>query len=101
MNKEVLQSAGLGEKTLSLDSTATASELHKLILEVFPPLELSGGYQLFRCSGKSKALEILSPPPGGHTPLSISSRVGQSRVYIRPLQRDIAVGGNEQEEVGL
>ena len=97
--KEALTSAGLGEKVLSLPSASRAADLHHLILETFPSLSSCGGYTLLKCIGKTKGLEVLNSPPGGHTPLSISAVVGQSRVYIRPLQQDIvlspAVGETE------
>lgn len=37
---------------------------------------------------QGKVLEELEPPPGGHRPLSLAN-VGQSKIYVRPLQRDI------------
>lgn len=88
-SKEALAAVGLGEKVLSLRCNGSAEELHNLLLETFPPLVLCGGYTLWKGMAKSKKLEILEPPPGGHTPISISGVVGQSRVYVKPLQRDI------------
>lgn len=88
--KEALNAIGLGEKVISLPSTASATDLHHRLVENFPPLASCGGYALLRCTGSTKTLKVLEPPLGGHTPISISSMVGQSRVYIRPLQRDIS-----------
>ena len=89
--KEAHAAIGLmGEKVISLPSNGSAKDLHQQILETFPPLASCGGYTLLRCMGKSKSLEIMEPPSGGHTPLSLSAVVGQSRVYVRPLQRDIS-----------
>lgn len=87
--KEALVAMNLGEKVVSIESSASPSDLHVSILEAFPPLGECGGYTLLRCTGNTKILEVLEPPPGGHTPISIASVVGQSRVYVRPLQRDI------------
>ena len=65
--------------------------LHQKLLETFPGLQLCGGYQLCRCAPGSKRLEVIQPPPTGHTPLALANVIGQSRVYIRPLQRDISL----------
>ena len=87
--KEALSNLGLGEKIISLPSNSNAADLHKVILDTFPPLASCGGYTVLKCAGKNKTLEIIDPPVGGHTPLSLSAVVGQSRVYLRPLQKDI------------
>ena len=87
--KETLGAIGLGEKVLSLPCNSSAIALYQLLVETFPPLSSCGGYALLRCTGKTKTLEIIEPPPGGHSPLSLSSVAGQSRVYVRPLQRDV------------
>ena len=67
---------------------ATPEDLHNLLFENYPQLRSCGGYSLFKCSGPSKQLEMIEPPLGGHCPLSLSD-VGQSRIYVRPLQQDI------------
>jgi hypothetical protein len=96
--KESLTVNGLGEKVIFISSTANAEEFHSLLLQSYPLLEFCGGYTLLRCNGKSKTLSVLEPAPGGHTPLSLSGIVGQSRVCIRPLQRDILL---ESPRVGV
>ena len=63
--KEVLVVMNLGEKVVSVPSNASPSDLHSSILEAFPPLGESGGYTLLRCTGNTKTLEVLEPPPGG------------------------------------
>lgn len=87
--REALSTMGLGEKELTLPNGASAEELHALLLTSYPQLSSSGGYSFLRCMGKTKNLKVLEPPPGGHTPLSLSAMVGQSKVYVRPLQCDI------------
>lgn len=59
------------------------------ILHNFSNIVLISFLSLLKGEGKTKRLEILEPPRGGHTPISISGVVGQSRVYVRHLQRDI------------
>lgn len=97
--KAALTAIGLGEKVISLQSTASATDLHSRIIQAFPPLASCGGYALLRCLGSTKTLEMLEPPSGGHTPISLSGVVGQSRVYIRPLQQDIPLSSVEVAEV--
>ena len=84
---------------LCIPSNANGRALHQLLLETFPPLSLCGGYGLLRCTGKTKLLEVIDPPSGGHTPMSWFSTVAQSRVYIRPLQQDIPLQAEVTTEV--
>ena len=97
--KEALNAIGLGEKVVSMPSSASSTDLHHRLIETFPPLTFCGGYALLRCTGNTKTLELIEPPVGGHTLISLSSVVGQSRVYIRPLQQDIHVSTGIQGEV--
>ena len=93
--REALAALGLGEKHLTLHINAGSTELHAALLETFPKLRHTGGYTMLRCMGKNKLLQVLDPPPGGHTPTSISASVEQSRVYVRPLQCSIPLISQE------
>lgn len=99
--RDALASIGLGEKLLSLHCNAGADELHSLLLDNYPQLHSTGGYTILRCMGKSKLLKELDPPPGGHTPTSISAMVGQSKVYIRPLQCSIPLTAQQSRSGGV
>ena len=87
--RDALGAINLGEKTLSMQTDVSAGEFHEKLLQLFPPLSACGGYTLLRCVGNSKSLQVIDPPPGGHTPVSLAASVGQSRIYVRPLQRSI------------
>ena len=91
--KQALEASGLGEKKVEVPFNSSPDGLHRMILTVFPALQLCGGYQLCRCVASSKRLEVIQAPPTGHTPLTLADVIGQSRVYIRPLQRDINLAG--------
>ena len=80
--------AGLGER-IHIGLKASAQQLHQKFLLVYPKLENAGGYELLRCLPNSRSLTRLQPPSGGHTPESLKGDVGQARVYIWPLQRDL------------
>lgn len=87
--KDELFQAGLGEKEISfttLDMNAT--EFKGLLLESFPRLKDGGGYQLMKGLPNSRNLEVLSMAV--HTsPNLLKQRVGNSRTYIRPIQKDL------------
>ena len=88
--KEKLQNAGLGEKILKICHSASAEDLHTVIIELFPPLGNAGGYEYLRCVGPSRILVGIDPDENGiHTPKSLSVGVKQSRVYLRPLQQSL------------
>ena len=90
--KQALEASSLGEKKVEVPLNSTPDGLHRMILATFPALQLCGGYQLCRAAS-SKRLEVIQSPPTGHTPLTLADVIGQSRVYIRPLQRDISLAG--------
>lgn len=96
--KDALATAGLGEKSLSIPMAGTPSDLHQHLLRLYPPLADCGGYTLLRCAGNSKNLLVVQPPPGGHSADTLAAAVGQSRVYIRPLQRDIPLLQRNQSQ---
>ena len=87
--KQALQAAGLGERVVILSFSSHAQQLHSKLLDVFPELRCCGGYELLRCHQGSKRLHTIASSSAGHTPYSLSSEVHQSRIYIRPIQKDI------------
>ena len=87
--KDELKEAGLGEQRVNTGLRASAGQLHEKLLSVFPKLDGAGGYELLRCLPNSRSLAKLQTPQGGHTPESLKRDVGQARIYIRPLQRDL------------
>lgn len=88
-DKDELFKAGLGEKEVSfssLDMNATAFK--ELLFDLFSRLKQGGGYQLLKGLPNSRNLEVLSLIV--HTsPSLLKQRVGNSRTYIRPIQKDL------------
>ena len=88
-DKEELFQAGLGEKEILFASIdMSASDFKGLLMESFPKLKDGGGYQLLKGIPNTRDLEVLSVAV--HTsPSLLKQRVGNSRTYIRPIQKDL------------
>lgn len=87
-DKDELFQAGLGEKEIIFPSLdIDAAVFKELLLEAFPKLKDGGGYQLLKGLPNSRNLEVLSLAV--HTSPSLLKRVGNSRTYIRPIQKDL------------
>ena len=82
-----LANAGLGDKSIAF--TQNGESVYKILLEKFPKLENSGGFDLSlfqRGGGDDYGFHSISPP---HTPSRLKDICGQAKIYIRPLQKDI------------
>ena len=88
-DKDELFQAGLGEREISFPSLdMNATDFKGVLLESFPKLKDGGGYQLLKGVPNSRTLEVLSLSV--HTsPSLLKQRVGNSRTYIRPIQKDL------------
>ena len=93
VTKDDLLKAGLGEKVIEFPIlSATAEEFRDLIYESFPNLKDGGGFEFCRCLSNSSGLEPLSSAAYA-SPSMFKERVGNTRTYIRPLQRDLSLEG--------
>lgn len=101
--KEELKAADLGEKRVDIGLRANAAQFHEKLVMTFPKLTDSGGYELLKCLPNSRSLVQLPAPTSGHTPESLRQAVGQARLYIRPLQKDLPLesGGLSQPSLTL
>ena len=89
VDKEELYQAGLGEKELSFDTLDMPQEdFRELLFESFPRLRDGGGFQLLKGMPNSRSTEVLSVAVHA-SPSMLKQRVGSSKTYIRPLQRDL------------
>ena len=89
IDKDELYLADLGEKEIEFCSLdAGADEFKEILLNAFPKLHHGGGYQLLKCMANSRRLEVLSSVVYT-SPGALKQRVGTSRTYIRPIQRDL------------
>lgn len=89
--KDDLLKAGLGEQTIEFEVLdAGPEEFRDFIYEKFPKLRQGGGYEFCRCLPNSRQLEPLSCS-AYFSPSLFKDRVGNTRTYIRPLQRDLSL----------
>lgn len=87
--KDKLLMAGLGEKEIEFsDLELSAEEFRDLLYHHFPSLKEGGGFQFFKCVANSRSLEQLSSTTLS-SPSMLKSRVGNSRTYIRPIQKNL------------
>ena len=87
--KDDLFDAGLGEKDVEFEQLdISADEFKEVIFSVFPKLRAAGGFQLCKCVPNSRKLEPLSSRVL-MSPLLLKQRIGSSKSYIVPLQRDL------------
>ena len=71
-------------ESLELD----ADEFKSVLYDVYPQLENAGGFQFFKYVQNSRRLELLSSTTL-LSPGTLKARVGISRTYIKPIQKDL------------
>ena len=87
--KDALLEAGLGEKKIVIeDVDCSGEEFRELLHAAFPKLKDSGGFIFAKCKCNSQFLEPLSSMCLT-SPRRLQERIGNSRTYIIPLQRDL------------
>ena len=97
--KMVLEEAGLGEKLITIPNIdCTAENFNKLLVDAFPKLKESGGFELLRCKTQSRDLILISPRIASNARL-LKRRIGNGRVYIRPIQRSLGLEAVESDDV--
>ena len=85
----MLLEAGLGEKKVFIpDVDASGEEFRLVLFKAYPKLKDAGGYAFGKCKANSKYIELLSSFCLT-SPKVLRSRVGNSRTYIIPLQRNL------------
>lgn len=88
--REISRRAGLGEKKITFRKDASASEVVTELEEAYPKLKQGGGFELLRSGKRMKDLvPITSPPRGYSVPFLKNSGLGQSTIYVRPIQMDL------------
>ena len=89
--REMLLDAGLAEKKIFFPIIdCCADEYRKTLCDAFPKILESGGFELMRCCPNSRNLECCAPS-ALQSPRATQERVGRSKVYIRPIQKDLDV----------
>jgi hypothetical protein len=94
----ILEEAGLGEKKITIPGDCGSELFRKAMVEAFPKLGGAGGFELLRCLANSRDLEVI-PTRVAMNPHLLKRRVGNGRIYIRPIQRnlDLSADGDDAE----
>ena len=88
--KESLRVAGLGEKKLVLNKGLCALDVMSELIKAYPKLAEGGGFELLRSGNRLRDLVLITAPPGGYSVSFLKdSGIGQSIIYIRPIQTDL------------
>ena len=77
-------------RNISLFQHGDNDDLHCSLIEVFPRLKEGGGYELLKAN-QSRMLEVIPSPSEGYTVSYLKDVVGQGRIYVRPIQRDLSL----------
>ena len=88
MEKIILSEAGLGCKSIPFDPMLQQKEMREILIENFPCLTSGGGFEFLRCVSNSRDLELI-PPNFYVSPRHLKAFIGDGKVYVRPLQRDL------------
>ena len=96
--KDILFSAGLGERKVVFSNIdCNAEEYRKVLLTTFPKPCKGGCYQLCKCRPNSRELEPLSSA-AMLSPKNLRDFGGKSHTYIHPLQQDLDLSRTNQLE---
>ena len=96
--KLLLEEAGLGQKLIRVPDLDCGPEaFSKLLLAAYPRLHLGGGFEPLRCKAQSRELLLISPRISNN-PRLLKRRVANGKVYIRPIQRDLSLEPEEEDE---
>ena len=99
LERTSLLEAGLGEKKVSFPNIdCSYEEYRQLLLQEYPKLSQSGGYELMRCCSNSRSLEPI-PSVSLMSPRATQNYIGRSKVYIRPVQRSLDMSPVEDDSV--
>ena len=99
LGKLALEEAGIGEKTVTVPNIkCNPEDFRLLVLATYPKLQSGGGFELLRCKPQSRDLLLI-----GHrissSPKMLKRQVGNGKVYIRPIQRDLTLEVVASEDV--
>lgn len=76
------------EKRFSLQLYGDSESLDAALKALFPPLADTGSYDLpIQCRETGKGLNQILCPPEGYCAEYLKSVVGNSKIFIRPLQK--------------
>lgn len=96
--KEELIEAGLGERSVCIPDVECSAQVFKeTLVAEFPKLADAGGFELMRCLANTRQLEPISTTVS-QQPRALKTIVGNGRIYIRPIQRDLDLTPSEDAD---
>ena len=99
IERDELQQASLGIRKLHFPNVdCTTEEFHQTIINAYPKLQGTGGFELLRCKAATRDLELI-PSPTCHSLrlLRNSIKSNSSKIYICPIQLDIEMVIKEKD----
>ena len=80
----------MGEKKITFRKNADSAEVLSELEEAYPRLKDGSGFDLLRSGHRMKELVLTPSPPGGYSVNFLKNcGLGQSTVYIQPIQKDL------------
>ena len=95
--REALVTAGLGEKKVVIPNVeCNWDEFKDVVTSESPKLLNCGGFEFMRCVANSKDLDVVSMGVA-QSPELLKSVIGNGRVFVRPIQRDLELDEEYRE----
>ena len=90
--KIALSCSGLSEQKITFHKDSNSAHVHSKIMDTFPALDNSGGYDILRSSkGRTKNLMEIPAPLSGYSVAFLRSTLSQAKGYVHPIQQDITL----------
>ena len=86
---------GLGEVKVTIPEDANEKTIRNKLIETFPKLKDSGGFELMYVECRKKDLSVIPPGPDGLSMKYLASFIAQGKIYVRPIQQDLPIEGEE------
>jgi len=96
--EQVYSYSGLGQKKVYMPLYSDSDDVNHYNLDTFPQLKGAGGYELLR-STSGRLLEVIPLPPDGYSATYLKDVVQQAKIYLRPIQKNLALDASTQNSV--
>lgn len=98
VHKCLLEVAGLGERKIVIpDIDYCLTEFNEEIIKAFPKLAGAGGFEFLRCVPNTRDLELIEYDEST-TPRLLKQKIGNGKLYIRPIQKDLSMESEVSKE---
>jgi hypothetical protein len=87
--------AGLGDASIKFYIDMNSVQCHERILERFPKFQVTGCETLLYKRGEDSGFVRINGP---YTPQWLKDFVGHSKIYLRPLQKDLELSAADDTD---